>query len=198
MLLKTKLFFAFIVLSLSTLAQTKNNEWQLGISGSVVKFPEADASYIGDQYMFQIPRLNVSAPLTDKLVLDGALSFNTFDVGFISNSAKYFSMDGSLRYVFRGVTQDFLPYAFVGGSLVDSERKMTPTMNIGAGANYWVTNAIGINTQVYYKHSLESYESMRSHIQVTLGIVFALKVKGFGGNSRKKGSVGGACYFNQF
>ena len=60
----------------------------------------------------------------------------------------------------------------LGGSIVDSERKMTPTLNIGAGGIYWITDRIGINPQVYYKYSLESYESMRSHIQGTLSVSF--------------------------
>ena len=114
------------------------------------------------------------------------MSFNTIDdIGFISNSAKYFSMDASFRYNFNAVLDKLAPYVFVGGSLVDSERKMTPTLNIGGGGIYWVSDKVGINPQLYYKHSFEGYESMRSHIQGTLGIVFKLNWNNSGSSSSR-------------
>ncbi|MDY0780490.1 outer membrane beta-barrel protein [Tenacibaculum sp. IB213877] len=194
MIFKKLLFFTVIMVGLCSFAQTKNNTWQLGVGTGVVKFAEEDAAYIGDQYMFQVPRLNLTIPISHSLAFDGALSFNTFDVGFITNSAKYFSMDGSLRYTFN-FDEKFFPYVFAGGSIVDSERKMTPTMNIGAGANYWITDSFGVNSQLYYKHSLDSFESMRSHIQVTLGVVFALKIKGLSSGGSNRVSRSG-CYYN--
>lgn len=201
MVFKRTLLVIFL-LSLSThltaQVQEQSSLWQIGIGAGVVKFSDEDVSYIGDKNLFQIPRLNLTIPVSDNLSVDGAMSFNTFDVGFISNSVKYFSMDASLRYNFRDLVQDLEPYVFVGGSLVDSERKMTPTMNIGLGATYWITNTIGLNGQLYYKHSLEIYESMRSHIQLTGSIVFAFEglFGGGGGMSRGKSLTGGACYHN--
>jgi hypothetical protein len=201
MVLKRTLLVLFLLfISSTTLAQVQeqNSQWQFGIGFGIAKFSDEDVSFIGDRNLFQIPRLNLTIPISDKLSVDGAMSFNTFDVGFISNSAKYFSMDGSLRYNFKDLIDKFEPYLFVGGSLVDSERKMTPTMNIGAGATYWVTDGIGLNAQVYYKHSLEIYQSMRSHIQLTGSIVFAFDgLFGSGsGVSRRKSLTGGACYHN--
>jgi hypothetical protein len=200
MVLKRTLLVLFLLLYSSTIlaqVQERGSLWQIGIGAGVVKFSDENAAFIGDKNLFQIPRLNLTIPISDKLSLDGAMSFNTFDVGFISNSVKYFSMDGSLRYNFKDLVKDFEPYVFVGGSLVDSELKMTPTMNIGAGATYWVTNTIGLNTQIYYKHSLEVYSSMRSHIQLTGSLIFAFDgLFGGGGMSRRKSLTGGACYHN--
>ncbi|TYP99863.1 outer membrane protein with beta-barrel domain [Tenacibaculum adriaticum] len=195
MVYKKILFVIVFAFCSSLVAQTKNNKWQIGVGASIVKFGEEDAAFIGDQYLFQVPRLNLTAPITENISIDGALSFNTFDIGFITNSAKYFSMDGSVRYRFTNVSESFYPYVFAGGSLVDSERKMTPTLNFGAGATYWFSEGLGINSQLYYKYSLESYESMRSHIQVTIGLVFVIKNLSSGG--RSGGSVGGSCYYNQ-
>lgn len=194
MILKKVLIFTLFACSLSLLAQVKNNELQIGVGVGIVKFSEEDASFIGDQYLFQVPTLNLTVPINDHVSIDGAMSFNTFDPGFITNSVKYFSMDGSIRYSFIHLSDDFMPYVFAGASLVDSELKMTPTINVGAGATYWLTDIIGLNAQVYYKYSLESFESMRSHIQVTGGLVFALDMQDlFGGG----GSSGGTCYHNQ-
>ncbi|MFY7670676.1 outer membrane beta-barrel protein [Tenacibaculum sp. MEBiC06402] len=193
------LFLLFFSSKIIAQVQEQSSQWQFGLGFGIAKFSDADADYIGDKYLFQIPRLNLTIPISDKLSVDGAMSFNTFDVGFISNNVKYFSMDGSLRYNFKDLIDKFEPYVFIGGSLVDSERKMTPTMNIGAGATYWVTDNIGLNGQVYYKHSLEIYESMRSHIQLTGSIVFAfdgLFGSAGGGVSRRKSLTGGACFHN--
>ncbi|MGG8495880.1 hypothetical protein ACQY1Q_05655 [Tenacibaculum sp. TC6] len=184
----------FCLVSSSIISQNLNESWQIGIGGAITKFNESDAAYIGDQYLFQIPRFNLTMPIGERLALDGAISFNTLDnAGFIKNSAKYFSLDGSLRYNFDAIIDNFSPYVFVGGSVVDSERKMTPTFNIGAGGIYWVSNRIGINPQVYYKHSLDSFESMRSHIQGTLSLIIKLDWNNLfeGGNYATKSS--GSC-----
>lgn len=196
MIMRNSLCILFILLTSSVLAQLKQrNNWEIGVGVAVVKFSDENAAFIGDKNLFQIPRLNLTAPLTDNLSFDGGLSFNTFDVGFIKNSVKYFSMDGSLRYNFRNLSEKITPYVFVGASLVDSELKMTPTFNVGAGATYWITEKLGINSQLYYKHSLESFESMRSHIQITAGVVFAFDAgRIFSG--RGSSAVGGACYHN--
>jgi hypothetical protein len=196
---RTFLALCLLFFSANVLAQVqeRGDLWQIGIGAGVVKFSDENAAFIGDKNLFQIPRLNLTIPISGNLSIDGAMSFNTFDVGFISNSVKYFSMDASLRYNFKDLIKDFEPYVFVGGSLVDSELKMTPTMNIGFGATYWVTNTIGLNTQLYYKHSLEIYESMRSHIQITGGIIFSFNgLFGGGGMSRRNSLTGGACYHN--
>ena len=71
---------------------------------------------------------------------------------------------GSIRFHFK-TEATIYPYVFVGGSLVDSERKMTPTINAGAGATHWISDKIGINAQIYYKHSLESFSSMRTKLK---------------------------------
>ncbi len=196
MIMKKTIFILFVFFTATILAQTKNKKWQIGVGVGIVKFSDEDASFIGDRYLFQIPRLNLTIPITDNLSVDGAMSFNTFDPGFIENSVKYFSMDGSLRYSFHQISEKFFPYVFVGGSLVDSERKMTPTFNFGAGATYWISDSFGLNTQLYYKYSLESFESMRSHIQVTGGIVYAFDSL-FGGGGRSASSIGGSCYYDQ-
>ncbi len=197
MIMKKTIFILSVFFAASILAQSKSKKWQIGIGIGIVQFSDEDASFIGDKYLFQIPRLNLTVPITDNLSVDGAMSFNTFDPGFIENSVKYFSMDGSLRYSFNQVSEKFFPYVFVGGSLVDSERKMTPTFNFGAGATYWISDSFGLNTQLYYKYSLESFESMRSHIQVTGGIVYAFDGLFGGGGGRSASSIGGACYYNQ-
>ena len=181
--------------SVGLIAQNLNESWQIGFGVAMTKFSESDAGFIGDQYQFQVPRLNLTMPIGERLSVDAAMSFNTLDeVGFVSNSAKYFSIDGSLRYNFDAIIDNFSPSVFVGGSVVDSERKMTPTFNLGVGGIYWVSDRIGINPQVYYKHSLESYESMRSHIQGALSVLIKMDWNNLfeGGNHAARSS--GTCF----
>lgn len=171
------LFLLVFVLGFTNLiAQTKNNEWQVGVGLGITKFSDVDALLIGDKYQFQIPRLNVTMPINDNFAVDGAVSVNTFDTGFIANNdIKYLSVDTSIRY-FYDVADVFFPYVFTGVSVTESSFKLTPTFNVGAGATFWINDIFGLNTQVYYKYSLNSFESMRSHIQVTGGMVFALNL----------------------
>lgn len=174
-MIKKVFFLAFLCcLGSTVIAQNLNGSWQIGVGVGVTKFGKNDAVFIGDQHQFQVPRVNLALPIGERFTIDGAISFNTIDIGFIKNSAKYFSMDGSVRYNFNPLFENFAPYVFAGASIVDSDRKMTPTFNIGAGGIYWINQNIGINPQLYYKHSFESFESMRSHLQGTLAVVFRL------------------------
>jgi len=154
-------------------SQTKNYEWQLGVGFGIAKFSNENAIFIEDADLLQIPRLNITAPITDHISVDAAVSVNTFDLEIIKNNAFYFSLDGSVRYHVE-VTENFMPYVFTGVSLVDSSYKLTATLNVGAGATYWVNNLLGFNAQAYYKYSPNSFESMRSHIQLTGSMVFAI------------------------
>ncbi|WP_369048284.1 hypothetical protein [Tenacibaculum sp. UWU-22] len=174
---KAFLTIGILFISYFVSAQNNKNVWQIGMGMAAVKFAKSDVSYIGDQYLFQIPRFNLTVPINERLSADAALSFNTIkDIFLISNSIRYFSVDASVRYNFNELSMQsgFFPFAFVGGSIVGSERKMSPTINFGGGITYWFKENWGVSSQLYYKYSLESYESMRSHIQGTLGIVYNL------------------------
>ncbi|CAM1357771.1 transporter family protein [Tenacibaculum xiamenense] len=192
-----KSFFVAVLLLItsSILGQNLNDSWQIGFGAGITRFSADDATFIGDATIFQVPRFNITMPVGDRFSIDGAVSFNTIeDVGFIKNSASYFSIDGSVRYNFDAVLERFAPYIFAGGSVVDSERKMTPTLNFGAGGIYWISNRVGINPQIYYKHSFEGYESMRSHVQGTLSIIFRLDWFNLFKSGNHATTSGGLCF----
>ena len=170
--MKNFLVVVFLFITTLTIAQERNT-WQIGVGTALTRFSDKDASFIGDKHLFQIPILNLTVPVSEKISLDAAVSFNTIDnfIG-VQNSVKYFSLDGSVRYNFdtNGVLS---PYIFMGASLVDSELKTTPTLNGGGGLTFWFNEKIGLNSQIYYKHSFNEFESMRSHIQGTLSLIFS-------------------------
>lgn len=174
MFYKKIIFLVLLCCFSNIIAQTRNHEWQVGVGAAITKFGNEDAFLIGDKYQFQIPRINITKPLTDNLAIDLAFSANTFDLGFIENTSSYLSVDASLRYFF-DIGNVFFPYVFAGASVADSEFKLAPTINVGAGASFWFNDVFGINAQAYYKNSLDT-DNLPSHIQVTAGMVFALNL----------------------
>ena len=109
------LLIIILCCTMNLFSQNLNDSWQIGIGMGVTKFSASDATFIGDKYQFQVPVLSITMPIGERLSIDGAMSFNTInDIGLISNSAKYFSMDGSLRYNFNAILKNFSPYVFAG------------------------------------------------------------------------------------
>ncbi len=168
-------------------------DWQIGVGGDIVRFNDEDAKYIGDKHLIQIPRFNITRRLNHFFALDGSISFGAFDSVVINNQVPYFSLDGSLRFKYITTYERLDPYIFIGGSIVQSDpkRKTTPTINAGTGLTVWLTEGIGINGQALYKHSLESFESMRSHIQVSFSVIFGVN---FSRSKRHRSSS--SCYHN--
>ncbi|WP_440879606.1 hypothetical protein [Tenacibaculum sp. C7A-26P2] len=193
-----KLFIvvALFLITGSILGQNLNDTWQVGFGAGITKFSSKDAGFIGDATIFQVPRFNLTAPIGKHFSIDAALSFNTIDdIGIIKNSVSYFSMDGSFRYNLDAILKNFAPYIFVGGSVVDSERKMTPTLNLGVGGVFWISKRIGVSPQIYYKHSFEGYESMRSHVQGTMSLIFKLDWRNiFNKGNQVTTTKGGFCF----
>lgn len=197
-MLKNFLFVFIVAISFNCLGQTSiGHKWQIGIGGGLVKFSDEDVAFIGDKHLSQIPRFNVTRIINNKISVDAALSFGSFDseTNFITtNNVSYFSFDVSGRYRLMKNASKLDPFVFVGGSLVDSVRKMTPTINIGAGATCWFSKKLGLSTNMYYKHSSDSFESMRSHLQFTLGVVFGTNI----GKGRRGGNGSTGCYYDLY
>lgn len=178
----TLLLFLTIAFVTTSKAQT-NYDWKLGVGASIVKFGDKHTSFVGDKHLIQIPRFNITRRINNNFSADVAVALGTIKKLVVTNDVSYFSVDVSGRYQYLQDIEKIEPYVFIGGSMVgpaSSNRKITPTFNIGTGATYWVTEKIGANAQIYYKHSLESFESMRSHIQISFGVVFGLDLSGSG------------------
>lgn len=169
------------------------HNWQIGIGGDVVRFSDKDVAYIGDKQTVQVPRFNATKRINNNFSIDGSVSFGAFDSLIITNEVPYFSFDLSLRYRYTKYYENLDPYILFGVGIIDSHplRKTTPTINAGTGVTYWLMENIGVNAQFYYKHSPETYESMRSHIQVSFSVIFGLNL----GRNSRRGST--SCYYNQ-
>ncbi|WP_298781292.1 outer membrane beta-barrel protein [uncultured Polaribacter sp.] len=166
----------FLVVFLIAKSVQSQNSLEVGVSASVVRFSDDNAAFIGDKYIFQVPMLNVAYKFNSKFSLNAELAFNTIDdIGIMSNSVKYTSYGGALRYHFYDSSK-LNTYALIGGTMVQSEFKNTPTLNFGIGNSYWLSDRLGINAQAIYKFSEDRFESMRPHFQFTLGLVYSFDI----------------------
>jgi hypothetical protein len=174
-----RVFLILLLIGIQSFAQNKENRWVVGTSIGVAKFSSEDSRSIGEQFIFQMPKLNVSRYFFNGLTVDAAISFNTINEisGVYKNSISYLSLDGGVKYDFGTSNDNLVPYAIFGGSLLKTTYKMTPTFNIGAGATFWLNSRYGINTQLLYKSSPETFESMRSHMYFSVGVVYSLKLR---------------------
>lgn len=164
-------FVVFFVLMVKVQSQ---NNFEVGISSSIIKFNDKAAAIVGDKHLFQVPTLNVSYYLKEALSVNVEMGFSTIkDIGIMSNAINYSSYGASLKYNLDYFNK-FKPYVFLGGTMVKAELKRTPTLNFGVGNSYWITERLAISTQAAYKFSEQRFESMQSHFQFSAGVLFSL------------------------
>ncbi|WP_347172938.1 hypothetical protein [Polaribacter uvawellassae] len=177
MLKSLKTFLLLLLIGFQTIAQNKENRWVVGASIGVAKFASEDTKVVGDQFIFQVPTLNISRYFFNGLTLDAGFSFSAIDriSGLYTNSVSYLSIDGAFKYDFGASNDNFVPYIILGGSLLKTTYKLTSTTNIGAGGTFWLNSNYGINSQLLYKISPEAYKSMRSHTYFSVGVVYSFK-----------------------
>jgi len=174
MSLKTYSVLFFLISSTMLTAQNSENRETASIGVSLIKFSNEDAKYIGDRYLLQVPRVNFSKYLFYGITLDASIEFTSFsNLVVIQNRVRYFSISGAILYDFNRSTEKIIPYILVGASIVDTGRISTPTINFGGGSTWWFSESWGVKSEVIYKYSLESFESMRSHFQFSTGIVYS-------------------------
>ncbi len=167
----------------TTVAQTKEQKWVLGVSGSFVNFGDGGLnSPLQEQFNFQVPKLTLTRYLFKGLSLEGGITLSILDEldGFYSNAFNYFSLDGMMRYDFNLSDENLVPYIGIGGSIVGApdnvaNSKATPTLNFSFGGTYWISHQWGLNVQGTYKYSQDEFESMRSHTQLSAGLVYSFK-----------------------
>jgi hypothetical protein len=174
-----KVFLVLFFVGAQVVGQNKENKWVVGVSIGVVKFASEDSKFIGEQFIFQMPKLNVSRYFYNGLTVDAAISFNTIDeIGSLyKNNIPYLSFDGAVKYDFGASNDNLVPYVLLGGSLLKTTYKLTSTVNVGAGATFWLNSRYGLNTELVYKSSPETYESMRSHTYFSVGLVYGLNLR---------------------
>lgn len=179
---KFLLILCFFYLGSFAYSQNKDAKWTIGLSGSLVNFGDSGPNSVGDRFLYQFPKLSLSRYILPSLTLDLSSTISTLDEveGFYSNAFNYFSIDGTLRYDFGLHQENLVPYiglgiGWINGPETISNSKSTPTTNFVFGGTFWFSSHVGFNAEAIYKHSRDEYESMRSHTQVSVGIVYSFR-----------------------
>ena len=164
----------------SAISQNQQNKWVIGVSGSFVNFGDSGINSIGERYNFQIPKINVARYLFAGFSLDAGVTVSGIDEldGFFTNSFNYFSVDGNLRYDFNLSDENLVPYIAIGGSIIGAPSTIngsvaTNSYNFSFGGTFWVTHRWGLNAQATYKSVPEEYQSMKTHTQLSVGVVYS-------------------------
>lgn len=176
------LLFCVLTIGLNSFSQNRDSKWTVALSGSLVNFGDTGGISIGDQFLFQVPKISFSTYIIPSITFDLSTTISTLkDVeGFYSNNFNYFSIDGSVRYDFGASRENLVPYIGIGIGWIGAPQTIqgsnaTPTTNFLFGGTYWFAPKFGFNAEFIYKNSQEQYESMRSHSQVSFGLVYSFK-----------------------
>ncbi len=166
----------------TTFAQNKEHKWTVGVSGSFINFGDSGFnSPLKERYNIQAPKITVSRYMFSGFILDAGATLSFIDQvdGFYRNAFNYFSLDGNVRYDFNLSDENLVPYMAIGGSIVGAPStiegsKASPTLNFSFGGTFWFSHHWGLNAQGTYKYSPEDIQSMRSHSQFSVGLVYSL------------------------
>jgi hypothetical protein len=157
----------FVAFSCALSAQNNSSKWTFGISAAAAMYGNSDGKIAGSgAYVDQPIRFNVSRYVYKGMTLDAAFATSLFD------AKSYTTFDGALRYDFRTSYDTAVPYVLIGGSFI-SAVKLTPTLNFGVGNTFWFSPSYGLNVQLLYKFSESKFESQRSHLYPSFGLVYS-------------------------
>lgn len=158
--------FLFLIMPSLLHSQNANNKWTFAIDLASVPYLITGGGAISSSLLNQSPRFSIAKYMSHNTTFVG--SFSTA----IGGSNKYTTFDGLIRYDFGTSQNIFVPYVFIGGSLINAFI-LTPTINFGAGNTYWFSDAYGFNLQIMYKDSQEKYASQKSHFMSSIGFVYS-------------------------
>ena len=186
--IKVTLFALAAAFSVGAQAQDENNPWQIGFGVNSVDirtpkdFGEVLKDWAGPSDLNILPavsRLSVGRYIGKGFSAELSGSLNKIEKGYGYNKDLDNKVDKSfwavnlaaqyhLNTLWSGARW-FDPYAQVGGgyAAIDNEGKFRTL--VGAGANFWFTDNIGLNLQTAYHPTMKS-ESTENYFQHALGI----------------------------
>lgn len=173
----SKIFLLVLFIGFQMIAQNKENRWVVGASVGVAKFASEDASFVGDQFNFQIPKINATRYFFNGISLDASVALSTLKSfpGVFNNTISYLSIDTSIKYDFGMSEENVVPYFLLGGSFINTSNTTTPTLNVGGGGTFWLSSKYGINVQLLYKVVSDISQTLRSHFYFSVGAVYSFK-----------------------
>ena len=186
--IKVTLFALAAAFSVGAQAQDENNPWQIGFGVNSVDirtpkdFGDVLKDWAGPSDLNILPavsRLSVGRYIGKGFSAELSGALNKIEKGYGYNKDLDNKVDQSfwavnlaaqyhLNTLWSGARW-FDPYAQVGGgyAAIDNEGKFRTL--VGAGANFWFTDNIGLNLQTAYHPTMKS-ESTENYFQHALGI----------------------------
>ena len=186
--IKVTLFALAAAFSVGAQAQDENNPWQIGfgVNSVDIRTPK-DFGYVlkdwaGPSDLNILPavsRLSVGRYIGKGFSAELSGSLNKIEKGYgydkdLDNKVdkSFWAVNLAAQYHLNTLWSGarwFDPYAQVGGgyAAIDNEGKFRTL--VGAGANFWFTDNIGLNLQTAYHPTMKS-ESTENYFQHALGI----------------------------
>jgi len=186
--IKVTLFALAAAFSVGAQAQDENNPWQIGFGVNSVDirtpkdFGDVLKDWAGPSDLNILPavsRLSVGRYIGKGFSAELSGSLNKIEKGYgydkdLDNKVdqSFWAVNLAAQYHLNTLWSGarwFDPYAQVGGgyAAIDNEGKFRTL--VGAGANFWFTDNIGLNLQTAYHPTMKS-ESTENYFQHALGI----------------------------
>lgn len=186
--IKVTLFALAATFSVGAQAQDENNPWQIGFGVNSVDirtpkdFGDVLKDWAGPSDLNILPavsRLSVGRYIGKGFSAELSGSLNKIEKGYgydkdLDNKVdqSFWAVNLAAQYHLNTLWSGarwFDPYAQVGGgyAAIDNEGKFRTL--VGAGANFWFTDNIGLNLQTAYHPTMKS-ESTENYFQHALGI----------------------------
>ena len=188
--IKLAVIALFTFATLGTInAQDSDNPWVVGFGVNAVDMRGGRAfdNLIKDglgtsdwNILPSISRISGEKYLNDGFTLQLAGSLNKIETGPWGEDVDflYYAIDVNVKYdldplvnmIFKGTSQYFDPYIYLGGGYTSIDSEGAGMLNAGAGFNMWLNENLGLNFQTGAKHDFS--DAVRGHYQHSIGLVF--------------------------
>ncbi|WP_405611349.1 hypothetical protein [Polaribacter sp. Asnod1-A03] len=163
-------------------AQNKDASWSVGLGMSLEYFGEFNENNkLSERYNSQFSSFFLSKRLGDRLVADLVYTTELANPLGSNNAFEYGSFDISLKYDFSTIFLNISPFIGVGYGYIKGANSIENTqdvisLNFLVGGTYWISNNVGLSSRLVYKNINSKYDSMDSHIQGMLGLVYSFNL----------------------
>ena len=171
MILNKKVLITLTILIYTTsfLAQSKESKWTAGVSYALAKYTPEQSKIMGDQFVYQFPRLDVSRHLVGGFSLNAAIAAGQIIDPQLN---EYLTLDATLRYDFNRSDDNAVPYLLLGVSSINGLISSS-TLNFGLGNTLWFSQQYGVNFQAMFRYSSDKTYLQKSHKYFSVGIVYS-------------------------
>ncbi|MCG1035366.1 hypothetical protein [Polaribacter sargassicola] len=163
-------------------AQNNEGNWNIGIGVSLEYFGEFNENNkLSERYNSQFSSFLLSRKVGNNFVADLVYTTELANPLGSHNVFEYSAFDISLKYNLYKDILNVFPYIGIGYGYVKGADSVENTqdvisLNFLAGGTYWLSNRVGLTSRLVYKNIGSKYDSMDSHLQGMLGLVYSFNL----------------------